>query len=160
MHPQIAPLAEILRLNERLFAAALDGVAHADALRRVEGTGNSLLWVAGHAANSRSNLARIAGAGIDAYRPDLFGRGALPADPSAYPGLAAVRSGWDEAVAALAPRLAALAEAELRAAAPFNPPVADKSVLGAMAFLTMHECYHLGQLGYIRRLLGCETLAG
>jgi uncharacterized damage-inducible protein DinB len=160
MHPQIAPLAEILTLNQRLFAAALEGVAKADASRRIEGTGNSLLWIAGHVANSRRTLARTAGAKIESYRPDLFGRGALPVAASAYPDLAAIQQAWNEAVEALGVRLEALNAAELRAAPPFNPPVADKSVLGAMAFLTMHECYHLGQLGYVRRLLGCETLAG
>jgi len=160
MHPQLVPLAEILRLNQRLFTAALAGVPPADAARRVEETGNSLLWVAGHATNSRTTLARVAGARIDPYHPDLFGRGAVPQAAAAYPDLVEILKAWSEAAAALDARFDVLQDADLRQEAPFKLPVSDGSILGALAFLTMHESYHLGQLGYIRRLLGCETLAG
>ena len=160
MHPQLVPLAEILRLNQRLFTTALAGVPPSDTARRVGENGNSLPWVAGHATNSRTTLSRIAGARIDPFLPDLFGRGAVPKPAAAYPDLATILGAWGEATAALDARLEALADADLRKDAPFKLPVADGSILGAMAFLPMHESYHVGQLGYIRRLLGCETLAG
>ncbi len=72
--------------------------------------------------------------------------------------------GLDDAVAAawrgvgerIAARLPLLTPAQLDAPAPGSFPGGDPSVLGALAFLSLHESYHLGQLGYLRRLLGRE----
>ncbi len=160
MHAQVAPLAEIFKLNQRLLVAALDGISAADAARRFEGNGNSPQWIAGHAVTSRALLAKIVGAGVEPPWPDLFGRGAKPRDAKEYPLLATILRTWDEVSASLMKRLETVGEADLRAPAPFNLPVADKTVLGAVSFLALHESYHVGQLGYLRKLLGRETLAG
>jgi uncharacterized damage-inducible protein DinB len=160
MHAQLVPLGEIFALNRRLLVNALEDVPPADAVRRIEGTGNSLLWIAGHAVKSRGDLAQVVGAAIQPYWPELFARGALPRAAAAYPALAAILKAWEDVSAALVPRFEALGEADLARSAPFKLPVADQTVLGTIAFLALHESYHVGQLGYIRRLLGCETLAG
>ena len=36
----------------------------------------------------------------------------------------------------------------------------DATIKGKVTFLSLHECYHLGQLAYIRRLLGYGQVFG
>ncbi len=56
--------------------------------------------------------------------------------------------------------LADLTAAELdgKLVAPY--PVQEPTVVNGIAFLTFHETFHIGQLGYIRKLRGYQTLAG
>jgi uncharacterized damage-inducible protein DinB len=57
-------------------------------------------------------------------------------------------------------RFEELTDADLAAKAPFQFPVDDDTILGVIAFMAMHESYHIGQLSAIRRQLGLPGLAG
>ena len=39
-------------------------------------------------------------------------------------------------------------------------PIKQPGVLGALAFLALHDSYHLGQLGYLRKVLGHPGVVG
>lgn len=54
--------------------------------------------------------------------------------------------------------MAEATDMQLAAPAPRALPIADKSVLGALTFLTYHEGYHLGQIALLRKALGVTRL--
>ena len=43
---------------------------------------------------------------------------------------------------------------------PYSIPGIEKTTAGTLAFLSLHESYHVGQLAYILRLHGREKLVG
>jgi hypothetical protein len=73
--------------------------------------------------------------------------------------LAGVRDAWRTVSSALADRLATLTAAELDTRAAQSFPVHDESLLGGIAFLQQHESFHIGQLAYLRRLLGLGSMS-
>jgi uncharacterized damage-inducible protein DinB len=56
--------------------------------------------------------------------------------------------------------LAALTDADLAkpSTRPFTPAV--KTLADQIAFLTMHDTYHVGQLAYVRKALGLPGVVG
>jgi uncharacterized damage-inducible protein DinB len=81
-------------------------------------------------------------------------------DPGQYPELDDILRVWKEATAQLEQRFEELSDAQLSAEAPRNFPVPDKTIRGAINFLAYHEAYHVGQLAYIRKWLGKQSLVG
>jgi hypothetical protein len=117
--------------------------------------------VAGHLAASRAVLAQLLGLTEDtAPFGGVFNRGA-PFDPAAvYPPLAEITALFAALGGRIRERGETIPDAALAAPAPFNLPIADKTILGGIAFLSLHESYHAGQLGYLRRLLGHGPTTG
>src|SRR5512135_2317869 len=62
MDQRIAPLAEILRLNTRLFVNCLDGMTDDGAAVRPSASTNSAAFVAAHVAEARFFLLNMLGA--------------------------------------------------------------------------------------------------
>jgi hypothetical protein len=60
----------------------------------------------------------------------------------------------------LSKRLEEIGDAELSAKCPRDFPIADKTMRGAITFLAYHEGYHVGQMAYLRKLLGKGQLVG
>ena len=48
----------------------------------------------------------------------------------------------------------------LEGASPIEFPIESKTILGAIAFLALHESYHMGQLAYVRRFFDGTQLVG
>ncbi len=160
MDSRLAPLAEIFKLNTRLFAMALDGVDDELGQLRQGDRGNSLGWLAGHAASSRHVWAKLLGVNVDFPYPERFERGAKPSEDLDYPSLAELAEAW-QGISSKA--LLAMEEAMpeiLDAPVPFSTPSEDDSVLGALAFFALHESYHVGEMAYVRKLLGFSSLVG
>jgi len=160
MHERVTPLYWIYLINERLYNRALDGVATEDVCRRVGTDANSMLFVAGHLMTSRFGLLGILGDEAKNPWPGLFSRGETHQKPEAYPSIDEIRSAWNDASERFRARLESASEAELAAPAPFEVPAEEQTVLGAVAFLAMHESYHIGQFSVMRKLLGYESLVG
>jgi len=161
MNPTLAPLLAQLKVNDWLFRQALAGLTAEEVARSPDGKVNSPLWVAGHMAYSRNALARLIGLPEDpAPFGGAFDRGA-PFDPAAaYPPLAEITALFEALGLRIRVRAEAIPDATLAAPAPYNLPIADKTILGGVAFLSLHESYHAGQLGCLRRLLGHDAVTG
>ena len=65
MDARISPLADILRLNTRLFRNCLDGLTDAQAAVRPAPGTNNVAFVAAHLADSRFYLLKLLGAERD-----------------------------------------------------------------------------------------------
>src|ERR1044071_7448369 len=146
MDPRVAPLADTLRLNTRLFRNCLDGLTDEQALLRPSAATNSAAFVAAHLAQSRFYLLKLLGAErpcpLDRY---LAGRKGI-GDMTEWPSLAEVGEAWSDAAHALRDRLAVLTAAELDAVLNSGFPLQDQSLLGILMFLVQHDSYHIGQL--------------
>jgi hypothetical protein len=116
------------------------------------------LWIAGHLTFGRCALVNRLGVQRSKPWESLFRRGAPTPDEEEYPDVAEIRAVWASATADLMAGLEALTEAELAAASPWRFPLSDRSIRGAITFLSSHEAYHVGQMSYIRKWLGLGGL--
>jgi len=161
MHQKITPLADLYRLNDMLFAKAFDGVKDEDVAARPMEAGNSLHYIAGHITGARYQLARLLGVGEEFPFGTLFNaKQVTPRDPSEYPPISKIQEAWKHISDKLYARMEAMTEEDLAAKSPLDLPVNDNTLASAIAFLSLHESYHVGQLSYIRRLYGYDGLAG
>lgn len=88
----------------------------------------------------------------------LFDSSITEADQSKYPDLNAIKSVWDDVSAKIEETLPGIDEARLAQPLPFKLPTKEQNVLSGLAFIMMHESYHVGQISTQRRLLGIDSL--
>ena len=127
---------------------------------------NSLEWLAGHLLTGRyRNILRL-GVKIEAYKYlDKFINQTLP-PPNAiafdtkleYPSLTESRTQWTNYAAILLNAIKNADENILKSELPFSIPTGGKTVEDALAFMSMHESYHIGQMSLIRKSLGYKSM--
>lgn len=152
------PLLEIVKLDTRLFEKALGGLDRAALVRRPVENGNPMIWIAAHMAWARYGMASMLGEKPPFSLPEAFGRGSVVPEEAALPQAEQVLAAWRDISDVLTKRLADASEDQLAAPAPRSFPIADKSVLGGIAFLLYHEGYHIGQMALMRKSLGLPGL--
>ncbi|MGE0439976.1 MAG: DinB family protein [Gemmatimonadales bacterium] len=157
--PRVEPLAQVFRLNTRLFRNVLAELDEVDATARPNGQTNSVAFIAGHLVESRAWTARYLGADVPAPFGGALEHAASLADVARLPRLGEIRSAWDAVSDPFERRLAEVGAPELDAPGSERFPGVDGTRLGGLAFLLQHESYHLGQLGYLRRFLGLPAMS-
>src|SRR5262245_56657759 len=158
MHPAVAPLAKVLRLNTELLLNCLDGLDDATATRRQTSSTNSIAFLVAHVTDTRHYIASLIGAPTD--NPLGFLANARSLDEIAeLPPISALVEAWERVSAHLAVELERLDTPRLLASVTERFPGADGSLLGALAFLVQHDTYHIGQLGLLRRQLGLAAMS-
>ena len=105
-------------------------------------------------------MSNLAGLSDEAPWQELFKRYSKIGRPEEYPDLQELIHAWDEIGRRVAERLPEMSEDELNARSPRRFSVADRSVREGLAFLLWHETYHIGQMGYLRKWLGYDSLVG
>ena len=81
-------------------------------------------------------------------------------DPSAYPSRDEIFAASREVNMRLFAKLAALTEADLAQEATGPLPPSVKTMADRIAFMAMHDSYHVGQLAYVRKALGLPGVVG
>ena len=158
MDQRIAPLADMLKMNTRLYRNCLAGLTDEQAKVRPTGATNSAAFVAAHLVDSRYYLlSSIGGKGTSPLKGAKGGFNKID-DVESYPPLAEIQKAWTAAGKALKERFDAMKAAELDA--PLDPgfPIDNQTLLGLLTFMTQHESYHLGQLGLLRKYAGLEAM--
>ena len=159
MDPRVAPLAEMLRLNTRLYRNCLAGLADDRACVRPSSTTNSAAFVAAHLVDSRYYL--LNSIGVKEASPLKGAKDGFNTieNVTSFPPLKEIQTAWTAAGATLNQRLGALTSAELDA--PLDPgfPIETQSILGLLTFMVQHEGYHLGQLGLLRKHAGLAGMS-
>ena len=89
---------------------------------------------------------------------DLFGTGSIIGDLTLYPSVGELEAVWRSATDELVRRLGSLSGASLAAPSPPWLRANDGTLLGALAFAAMHEAYHVGQMGFLRKWLGLDPI--
>src|ERR1041385_1271681 len=115
MDPRVAPLAETIRLNTRLFRHCLDGLDEEPARARPSSCTNSAAYVAAHLVESRFFM--LTYLGLKQASPlDRYTGGWKSIDEiTEWPTLDEVRAAWSAVSDTLNQRLAAATAADLAA---------------------------------------------
>jgi uncharacterized damage-inducible protein DinB len=155
MPEPVATLLAILKMNTALVRNCLDGVDEALAAKRPNEHTNSLGFLALHIVDARFWLARRCG--LDAHHPmegDLS-RARSIEDLPKLPSL-------DRILHSLGESEAVLEEAFLQADLARDSGqtfVLGGTVLDAIAFMTQHDSYHLGQMALVRKFFGLPAMS-
>lgn len=160
MNQAIEVLLDHLAQGNLLFHACLEGLTFEELHRRGSVHTNSMLWIAGHVTLYRHRLLGIVGEELEFPWTDLFARGSEPAAPDRYPEAADIIRSWDTVAQHIERRLPQVEEEEWSRPSPRPYPVQDQTLRGAVCFLGFHEAYHLGQMAYVRRILGRPRVTG
>jgi uncharacterized damage-inducible protein DinB len=159
MDPRVAPLAETVRLNTRLFGNCLDGLSDQQARVRPSSATNNAAYIAAHLVESRHYILTTLGA----ERPNPLDRytGSWKSieELTEWPSLEETRTAWSAVSEALGERLGNIGTPELDAPITTQLPLETKTVLGMLTFLVQHDSYHLGQLSLLRKAAGLPAMS-
>jgi hypothetical protein len=159
MNTDFLNIAGIFRINTDLFKKTIQGIPSARLLARPADDSNHLLWIAGHVVVHRARVLKLLGQEWSAPWEQLFVRGAKLAEDGLYPGIDEVGQVWDDVSGRLAITLAD-ASPEALAAPVSKGMTLDGKISGQISFLALHESYHVGQMAYLRKLLGFGQAVG
>ena len=148
---ELVTASQIFRRNEALLAKAIEGLNTEQWSTRPGECSNSALWIVGHMVWARSRALKLLGTSWTAPWLQQFERGAKPTEAVKYPQADEILLAWEE--------LSTIFPLALEAA-PEPSPSFDGTIGGMVSFLAMHETYHVGQVVYVRRLLGHERVVG
>jgi uncharacterized protein YndB with AHSA1/START domain/uncharacterized damage-inducible protein DinB len=156
----VRPLAFIFATNDSLVERAFQGVAEADLWKRPTPQSNPLLWIFAHMVATRARLLSILGEEVETGWGEAFGRGAALQDTETYPSRQNIEEVGRHVNARLFAKLGAMSDADVsrQAARSFTPAV--QTIGDQIAFLVMHDTYHVGQLAYVRKALGYPGAVG
>jgi len=153
-------LAETLttqfRMNQYIAGRNLDGVTHEESLIRAVETGNHLNWLVGHVVATRCALLpslHQASVWSDAQMR-LYQHGSSGAVNADYLPFDEVVRAFHTTQERIVEGMASLTDEELAAPAPFSPGGGPETLGSLLTKSTVHEGYHLGQTGILRRVIG------
>jgi uncharacterized protein YndB with AHSA1/START domain/uncharacterized damage-inducible protein DinB len=158
--PSVRQAAFILSLNDAVADRCFQGVKPEQRWTQPTPRNNSMLWIYAHMAVVRGRLLKTVGGECAVGWEEAFGRGAQLQDPSTYPSYEQILEGSHEINARLFARLAALTEADLSRPSRGPVPPAVQTIADLIAFTALHDAYHVGQLGYVRKALGYPGVVG
>jgi len=149
----------VLNLNERLFLNALVGVTEEQAKERISNHNNPLIWIATHTVWARYNMAMLLGKpGNNPYN-GMFENFKAYEDSMNFPTLETLKNEWEKASGLLKEASESVSEEHLAGDAPFKNPIGDFTIGGTIAFLSEHESYSIGQIGFLKKFLTKEAMS-
>ncbi|HOX27038.1 MAG TPA: DinB family protein [Candidatus Krumholzibacteria bacterium] len=160
MDPRLISIAATFAKNDQLVPATLAGVSDQHYRAIVLPGTNPMAWILGHLTGSRHGIDRLLGGDEEYPYGDRFRRGAAVGDPATTPAAADLLASWRAIGESISARCARADATLLGRPWPGPTPSFDGTVLGTLGFLALHECYHLGQLGFLRKALGYPGMAG
>jgi len=159
-HPAIKPVAFIFASNDGLAERSFQGVAEADLWKRPTPQTNGMLWIFAHMVATRANILKLLGDNFDTGWGETFGRGAALQDTSGYPTREKIDEVSREVNRRLYTALGRLTDADVSKPASRAFTNAVQTLGDQVAFLAMHDTYHVGQLAYVRKALGLPGVVG
>lgn len=153
-------LADTLRIqfqmNAYIVRANLDGITHEESLVRAVETGNHLNWLFGHVVATRCALlpALRQGSVWGEETMRLYRRGSSAAADADYLPFDEIARAFQTTQERILAGVASLSDEDLAAPAPFSPGGGPETLGTLLMKSTVHEGYHLGQTGILRRVVG------
>lgn len=122
--------------------------------------GNPCIWILGHIVLYRRVMIRRLGETIgESSWEEFFYRNTKAEQLDRYPSANELLTVFQKNLQPLQTRLTNLSDEGAKSDWGRKFPDGSETVLGGLNFLHFHESYHLGQIGYLRRLLGKPGLA-
>lgn len=148
------------RMHTQSFLNVLDGITEEDALKRIDGKTNHIVWMAGNLVNCRYGMAWVLGLREEDPYSDLFFQGKTLSPEYNYPSLQALKESFHRISALLYEQLLQAPDELLDSAFQFgmNVPFVPATVLSFMGMCIGREDYLCGQIGLMRKLLGYEGM--
>jgi uncharacterized damage-inducible protein DinB len=143
--------SNMFQFQSSIFHNALVQLTQEDSLKRPSPQSNHINWLLGHIVHCRYMIAGMIG--VKAENP--FGnRYWTPIDDASYPTLREIVETFPIISEKLLDRLSGMTNEDLEVSpAPGQPSWSD-----IVSFFVYHEAYHLGQIGYARKLIGLEAM--
>lgn len=154
MSTDLQILTNQFKFNNGIYERTVQGIPLEQWLIQPSPESNHLLWVVAHAAVTRAVGVRLLGGEWSAPWQNLFTRGQDRVGNGQYPAVAEVQQAWKEISGKLLAALPGASPELMGKAVEKGKPSVDGTVGGTVAFLCLHESYHLGQMGFIRKWLG------
>lgn len=159
MSTDLVNIAGTFKTNSDLFKRVIQGIP-ADRWFATPGDdSNHLLWITGHLVVHRARALKALGQEWSAPWEGLFLRGAKRVEAEKYPAVDELVKTWDEISERLAASFASVSP-EVLAQPVSKGPTLDGKISGRVAFLALHESYHVGQMAYLRKWLGFGQAIG
>ena len=160
MSDLIKPVIDQFKFNSMVLSLATSDLKNEDAGHRLRsGEGSSVTFLMGHLLSSRYGILKMLGAGDENPYAEQFGRNAEPQDVGDYPDISEFNEAWSALADSFHGALENATDEELLVAPPEGFPTEDQTLRGAIAFLSWHEAYHMGQIGVLRTELGYSSIA-
>lgn len=157
-HPEIRSIVTTIDLHSRLMPFLLEDITPEQALWRMNKDQNHAVWLTGHIVSNRFYLANLFGVPDKAPYGRFFDGGEPIDDAHPYPGLSELLEQFNSVSPKLMQAMQNVTNELLQQPTPMGLPVKDKTMLGTIGFFVHHESYHMGQLGYLRKLLGLSAM--
>ncbi|SFC83640.1 hypothetical protein SAMN05421747_1346 [Parapedobacter composti] len=152
---QLAVIIPAYRMHTQTFINALDSLSEEDALKRVEGRTNHVVWMAGNFVNMRYGLADVLG--IDENDPfeELFHEGKALDSAKTYPTLKELTANFHHISPVVYNALLKLTDDRLSEEVPMgmNISFVPETLLNFIGMCIGRADYLCGQIGLMRRIL-------
>ena len=156
----IESVSLIFKLNNEMVSRTLAGLTDEELWKQPAEGGNPIMWLVDHVTISRAQLLRKLGAAYDHGLGTVFDRGSMRADVASYPSREVIEAAWHDTRARMRDCFAALTD-EFLSGTPTGRPLPGVTDNASMiAFSAFHESYHIGQMGYLRKMMGHSGVAG
>lgn len=156
----LAAVKGMLDRNAQLFEKVTAAVPTELWLSRPGDSSNHLTWITGHVVLHRGRISKLLGTNWSAPWESLFVRGATLEEDTKYPSPTELQRAWKDVSENLATSLANVSPETLSKPVNNPSPSLDGTVGGLVAFLCFHETYHVGQMGFLKKMLGCGQTVG
>jgi len=154
MHSSITAVVNLYKTNTDLLFRFLEGLPENKEFTRPDEKANSANWIVGHLLNTRFEINKFAGAEGDCKWCELYCNGSKIQDSSVYPSISEMKPVWESVSKTMIEKISSLTENDLSAASELGVPNPDKDLRGLLGFFAFHEGMHMGQIVYLKRLLG------
>jgi uncharacterized damage-inducible protein DinB len=156
MEKAVQTLIAQLTINSELVNKSVDDFRSGDPTIRINDRANSLSFILAHVTSARHYMAGMVGVTEKYALEDRFANNEKEADPSKYPSLAELKESYNAITAKLVDGISKASAAQLQKEIDLPFPVVERTVFGGLTFLTQHDAYHTGQMGYIGAVNGIE----
>lgn len=148
------------RMHTQSFIQVLDGISEQDALKRVDGRTNHLIWMVGNYVNMRYGMAHVLGLpDLDPYH-DLFFMGKSLDENYEYPSLKELLDNFHLISPKVYARLLTVTDEELTELFPMGMgiPFIHEDKLNFIGMCIGRADYLCGQMALMRRILDYPSM--
>lgn len=155
LSPQLAMIIPAYRMHTQSFLNVLDGISEEDALTRIEGRTNHMVWMAGNFVNMRYGLARALGSNETDPYDELFFQAKALDENYTYPTLKELKASFHKISPVAYSALLAVTDTRLAEEFPLQMNVSffPETLLNFVGMCIGREDYLCGQMGLMRRIL-------
>lgn len=148
------------RGHSQNFLMVLDGISEEDALQRIEGRTNHIIWMAGNFLDMRYALGSVLGVQEEFEFKDFFFQGKALDESFKYPSLQQLKDTFHKISQLVYQKLLEVSDENLNQAFPMgmNIDFFPETVLNFVGMCIGREDYLCGKIGLMRRILGYEGM--